>query len=148
MWQNGAITDLNSLLPANSGWVLEEADGIDANGDIFGIGTLNGVGAEFLLTPEGSSATASLSISASAPNLTITGSATEASTVSFSGAASEYAISVSGSTVIVTDTGTGRTSTDHLSDVTAIHFSDLTDIIAATCRTPRRRRRAPSIGWF
>ena len=75
MWQNGAITDLNSLLPANSGWVLEEADGIDANGDIFGIGTLNGVGAEFLLTPEGSSATASLSISASAPNLTITGSA-------------------------------------------------------------------------
>lgn len=132
MWQAGVITDLNSLLPANSGWVLEEADGVDANGDIFGIGALNGVRAEFLLTPGGSSTSTSLSISASAPNMTITGTAGEASTVSFSGKAGDYAISVSGSTVIVTDTGTGRTSTDHLSDVTAIHFSDTTDIIAAT----------------
>ncbi len=45
------MVDLNSLLPANSGWTLEVARSIDANGDIVGYG-LNPLGAvdAFLLT--------------------------------------------------------------------------------------------------
>jgi len=43
--------DLNSLLPAGSGWVLEEADGINAQGQIVGRGTVHGLEHAFLLTP-------------------------------------------------------------------------------------------------
>jgi probable HAF family extracellular repeat protein len=35
---NGKVTDLNALLPAKSGWLLEEAEGIDDLGNIVGIG--------------------------------------------------------------------------------------------------------------
>jgi probable HAF family extracellular repeat protein len=42
IWQNGVMTDLNSLLPANSGWVLTEADGITDSQQIVGQGTVNG----------------------------------------------------------------------------------------------------------
>jgi probable HAF family extracellular repeat protein len=45
------IRDLNSLLPANSGWVLNVALGINNNGQIVGGGTLNGQRRAFLLTP-------------------------------------------------------------------------------------------------
>ncbi len=44
--------DLNSLLPEDSGWVLEEAHAISSNGWIVGSGTLNGQGHAFLLVPE------------------------------------------------------------------------------------------------
>jgi probable HAF family extracellular repeat protein len=40
--ENGVMTDLNSLLPANSGWVLNTATSIDNAGEIVGMGTLNG----------------------------------------------------------------------------------------------------------
>jgi probable HAF family extracellular repeat protein len=50
LWQNGKAIDLNSLLPAGSGWVLNEADGINDQGQIVGQGTLNGVETSFLLT--------------------------------------------------------------------------------------------------
>ena len=40
--ENGVMTDLNSLLPANSGWVLNTATAIDNAGEIVGMGTLNG----------------------------------------------------------------------------------------------------------
>jgi hypothetical protein len=51
IWQNGAVTDLNSLIPANSGWVLEEATGINDNGQITGWGNDNGKRRAFTLTP-------------------------------------------------------------------------------------------------
>lgn len=44
--------DLNNMLPEDSGWVLEEAHGINANGWIVGSGLLNGQGHAFLLVPE------------------------------------------------------------------------------------------------
>jgi len=48
---NGQMIDLNSLLPANSGWVLETAYGINNQGDIVGTGTFNGQQESFLLDP-------------------------------------------------------------------------------------------------
>jgi hypothetical protein len=44
------MTDLNDLVPANSGWVLEAAHAINDNGQIAGSGTLNGQTRAFLLT--------------------------------------------------------------------------------------------------
>ena len=44
MYENGQMTDLNSLLPANSGWILTSATAINNNGVIVGLGTLNNVG--------------------------------------------------------------------------------------------------------
>lgn len=41
--------DLNTLLPANSGWTLERATGIDDNGQIIGYGTYNGQPEGFFL---------------------------------------------------------------------------------------------------
>jgi len=48
---NGKLQDLNPLIPANSGWVLEEARGINDSGQISGYGTHNGEERSFLLTP-------------------------------------------------------------------------------------------------
>jgi probable HAF family extracellular repeat protein len=47
------MTDLNSLLPADSGWDLISADGINSNGDIIGMGELDGTFEGFLLTAGG-----------------------------------------------------------------------------------------------
>lgn len=51
VWKIGdtGVTDLNNLLPANSGWVLETAVGINSNGQIVGEGILNGQMHTFLL---------------------------------------------------------------------------------------------------
>lgn len=51
--QNGtnAAVDLNTLLSGASGWVLSEALAVNANGAIAGDGLVNGVPADFLLTP-------------------------------------------------------------------------------------------------
>jgi probable HAF family extracellular repeat protein len=38
VWQAGRLRDLNTLIPANSGWTLEKATGINARGDIVGTG--------------------------------------------------------------------------------------------------------------
>ena len=43
------MVDLNSLIPANSGWVLNSANGINAEGHIVGTGTLNGESRAFIL---------------------------------------------------------------------------------------------------
>lgn len=48
---NGRITDLNRQIPANSGWSLKVAYGINNRGQIVGVGTLNGAVRAFLLTP-------------------------------------------------------------------------------------------------
>jgi hypothetical protein len=45
---------LNSLLPANSGWVLEEAFGINSAGQITGMGLYDGQQTAFLMTDPGS----------------------------------------------------------------------------------------------
>src|SRR5205085_6952705 len=38
----GAMTDLNTLIPANTGWVLTSANGVNDKGWIVGRGLLNG----------------------------------------------------------------------------------------------------------
>ena len=49
LFAKGRIVDLNTLLPAKSGWQLEIATGIDDLGDIVGIGIHNAVERGFLL---------------------------------------------------------------------------------------------------
>jgi probable HAF family extracellular repeat protein len=41
LWQNGTVTDLNTVIPANSGWILLQGDSINAQGQIVGIGLHN-----------------------------------------------------------------------------------------------------------
>jgi len=44
------MVDLNTLIPANSGWVLVTANSINGEGRIVGTGTINGASHAFLLT--------------------------------------------------------------------------------------------------
>ena len=62
LWENGVPIDLNTFLPAGSGWVLTSAEGINENGDIAGFGTLGGSTRAFLLhsVPEPGSAALAL----------------------------------------------------------------------------------------
>lgn len=50
LYDDGTMLDLNSLLPANSGWELEEAFGINASGQITGMGLYDGQQMAFLMT--------------------------------------------------------------------------------------------------
>jgi len=50
LWQNGAMTDLNTLIAPDSGWILTAATAINDNGDIVGSGLLDGQVHGFLLT--------------------------------------------------------------------------------------------------
>ncbi len=50
-WQQGAMLDLNSLLPPDSGWQLIEARGINNDGMIVGTARINGESRAFLLIP-------------------------------------------------------------------------------------------------
>ena len=52
VYTKGALHDLNSLLPPDSGWNLWEATGINDAGQIVGTGILNGQTRAFLLTPQ------------------------------------------------------------------------------------------------
>jgi probable HAF family extracellular repeat protein len=45
------IRDLNALIPAGSGWVLNGAASINSSGQIVGLGTRGGTTTGFLLTP-------------------------------------------------------------------------------------------------
>jgi probable HAF family extracellular repeat protein len=50
--ENGSMKDLNSLMVASvTGWVLNEARGINNAGQIAGTGTYNGMSRAFVLTP-------------------------------------------------------------------------------------------------
>ncbi len=52
LWENGALTNLNNLIPADSGWVLKAANDINDSGQIVGSGTYLGQSQRaFLLTP-------------------------------------------------------------------------------------------------
>ncbi len=46
------MLDLNNFIPANSGWVLQQAYAINDLGQIVGYGTVNGQNEAFLLTPQ------------------------------------------------------------------------------------------------
>ena len=47
----GALTNLNTLIPAGSGWTLEQANGINDRGQIVGAGLHHGALHAYLLTP-------------------------------------------------------------------------------------------------
>lgn len=49
MWEDGTVVNLNGLLPADSGWTLTSAGGVDKRGDIFGNGVFKGQYEGFLL---------------------------------------------------------------------------------------------------
>jgi probable HAF family extracellular repeat protein len=49
LWQNGKLSDLNSLLPANSGWELITALYINDSGRVVGVGNYNGLSQWFVL---------------------------------------------------------------------------------------------------
>lgn len=70
---------------------------------------------------------------ASATNVTLTGLSGHANTIVLAGPLSEYNTlpNASGSEVIVTDTGTGRTSVDQFKNVQALQFADQTLIVSA-----------------
>ena len=51
LWENGVAVDLNSRIPADSGWLLEWAGSINARRQIAGVGIHNGETRAFLLTP-------------------------------------------------------------------------------------------------
>jgi probable HAF family extracellular repeat protein len=52
LYFDNQMHDLNTLIPAASGWVLEEAWGINTSGQIVGYGMLNGETRAFLATPD------------------------------------------------------------------------------------------------
>jgi probable HAF family extracellular repeat protein len=51
VWQSGTITALDTLIPAGSGWSLQQANGINERGQIVGAGLHNGHMRGYLLTP-------------------------------------------------------------------------------------------------
>lgn len=51
VYKNNTLYDLNTLLPAHSGWELNSAIDINDNGQIVGIGQFNAQFRGFLLTP-------------------------------------------------------------------------------------------------
>jgi probable HAF family extracellular repeat protein len=51
LYQAGAIVDLNSLVPAGSGWLLTEARDINNSGAIVGAGVIGGAMHAFMLVP-------------------------------------------------------------------------------------------------
>lgn len=51
LYSGGAMQDLNTLIPANSGWTLESASAINDLGQIVGTGTIDGQNHAFLVTP-------------------------------------------------------------------------------------------------
>jgi probable HAF family extracellular repeat protein len=51
VWQNGVMTDLNTLIPSNADWRLDAARTINDRGQIAGLGYHHGQPRGFLLTP-------------------------------------------------------------------------------------------------
>lgn len=51
LYSHGKMTDLNNLIPAGSGWILESANGINDKGQIAGTGSHNHKTRAFVLTP-------------------------------------------------------------------------------------------------
>jgi probable HAF family extracellular repeat protein len=55
LWEDGELFDLNTLIPADSGWELLSASKINNKNQIVGTGKINGESRGFLLTPEAKS---------------------------------------------------------------------------------------------
>ena len=51
LYSDGVMTNLNSLISPSSGWVLQQANGINDAGQFTGYGTFDGQQEAFLLTP-------------------------------------------------------------------------------------------------
>ncbi|MFM2089580.1 MAG: hypothetical protein RLZZ127_69, partial [Planctomycetota bacterium] len=51
LWSNGAMRDLNSLIPSGLGWTLVDATSINDAGEIVGYGVRNGQTRAFMLRP-------------------------------------------------------------------------------------------------
>jgi probable HAF family extracellular repeat protein len=68
--QATGMQDLNTLIPANSGWVLNSTTGINLWGQIVGTGTLNGQSHGFLLTPASGNETQTASGLTTEPTVT------------------------------------------------------------------------------
>jgi hypothetical protein len=68
--QTTGMQDLNTLIPANSGWVLNTVSGINIWGQIVGSGTLNGQSHGFLLTPASGNETQAVSGLTTEPTVT------------------------------------------------------------------------------
>ena len=51
LYSDGVMTDVNGLLPAGSGWVLNSANDINDLGQIVGVGSFNGQYQAFLMAP-------------------------------------------------------------------------------------------------
>jgi probable HAF family extracellular repeat protein len=51
LWFQGQLSDLNTLLPADSGWILRSATGINDLGQIVGIGAYQNQTRAFILSP-------------------------------------------------------------------------------------------------
>lgn len=51
LYEDGKMTDLNSLIPSDSGWTLREATAINDKGQIVGTGKIGGQERAFLLDP-------------------------------------------------------------------------------------------------
>lgn len=60
LYDDGKMVDLNTLLPAYSGWLLQDAKGINDLGQIVGSGYINGEQHAYLLTSIPEPATLSL----------------------------------------------------------------------------------------
>ena len=52
LWNGSTLIDLNTQIPANSGWELNSAWAINDQGAIAGVGKINGIPHAFLLTPK------------------------------------------------------------------------------------------------
>ncbi len=72
--------------------------------------------------------------SAAAANASFTGLSGHGNVAVFGDDASDYQITASsnGQSVVVTDSGTGRSSVDTLTNITALQFKDFTDFVAQT----------------
>ena len=62
LYTSGRLIDLNTLLPAESGWQLAAARGINDSGWIIGSGTLNGQAHAYLLKPVASTGTSRIAL--------------------------------------------------------------------------------------
>jgi probable HAF family extracellular repeat protein len=71
VYRNGVMTDLNRLLPADSGWLLFEARDISDSGEIVGIGWFDGAMSAFRLTLPAATSGASSTAPTGSPIRTI-----------------------------------------------------------------------------
>ena len=115
LYANGAMTDLNAQLPANSGWVLENATAINDAGQVAGFGLIGGKRHAFLMndvtagTPQGQSQTISFAAPANVTlgvlPFSLTATASSGLTVAFASSTTSVC-TVSGTTVTIVAAGT------------------------------------------